>query len=733
MFKNIKNLITNILQEAYVLMQLESFFPPDNVSIGKGKKDQITKLLQEASSLLKEESIAPHDYASVKHRMLELELQRELQFLTELLNKSEQFTEAFLKRCQQRASDDTDSLGFHQEPFSATNCLYWQIADLCFTPSTMQEMMSILLPNVRHRVAIELSENVTIQEMREGRHQPEIKIEQGLASLTQKPKHSELAHYVIAEGCFLDVRDIIDFPLGTHSLLRKNLLDTSTPSANPLVRLDKLVQPLSVHNQFFRILQEDLDYYKNKGITPKSALEQLIQGLLLGGQRMTKSEYANATATMAVHRFIQYLEGLPEKVQQSLKESKGNHYSLDDVIKHQLVKTDLKEGTCVETAAGNLREILEAQKTNPLWTKPAAISPKDLKKLQDKYNKNSEAKPTEKEEFKLLSLPEHLLNQALVGIAPNNDSELIFLFLNFPTQWYGLLITHLMLNHPFRLLTKGIRQGFFSPEQRQALGKAILEELQQHDGKVIFEWALSTRDEGIIEQALERILLNKLSTYQFYGQPLWQILIEEYPILLQSVLKRLPSDLLEIMFKQTKNGFNAFMLVVVLQPGAISGLLTVIEKLPQKTQEDIFTQTDDSGNNALMLAILVHPQAIHRLLKSIKKLPQETQASIFNQVNDLRVNALMLVAEFQPSAIPELLKFIDTLSQETQNIIFTQQDDEGKTVLDYLSNQPELQQKILDLLPNNLVYKVRFFSGQRSSATRQEEPSKEVSNHCILV
>ncbi|KTD77150.1 hypothetical protein [Legionella waltersii] len=698
MLETIKNLMIKILQEASVVMPLESFWPQNTTSIGKEKKDQITKLLQEASSLLKEECIAPHDYASVKQRMLELELQGELEYLTKLLEEPEHFAEEFLKSCQDRAKDDTHSLGFHQEPLSATNSLYWQIAELCFAPSTMQEMLSILLPTVRYRVAIRLSDYVTKQEMRENRHQPEIKLEEGLASLTQKPVHSELAHYVIAEGCLLDVRDVIHFPLGTHSLLRKSLLDGSPSSANPLVRLDKLVQPLLEHNEFFRGLKYDLDCYEHKGIIPMRALEQLIQGLLLGSTHMTRSEYANATATLAVQRFIEYLEGLPEKVQQDLRKSKGDFYSLDDVIKRELVKD-----SCVETAAGHLNKILKAQKTNPLWTKPAAISPIDLKKLHDKYNKHSEEKPTEKEECKLLSLPEQLLNQALQGIAPKNYSELVFLFLNFPTQWYGLLLTHLMPQKPQNVLTQAIRQGYFSPEQQQALVKAILKQLQKrdaaNDGQAIFNWAQSTHDEGIIEQALEIIFLNELCRDQFYDQPLWHRLIKDHPLLLPSVFKRLPSNLLERMFKQKKEGYNALMLAVLHQPDAISDLLTVIEKFPQRTQEEIFTQTDDFGNNALMLAIPAHPEAIHRFIKLIKKLPQVTQTVIFKQVNDLSVNALMLAAKYRPNSILLFIAVIKKLPQETQDIISKQTDiDDNNSLMVAIRHQPSAIPDLLELI-----------------------------------
>ncbi|KTD77155.1 hypothetical protein [Legionella waltersii] len=775
MFETIKNLVTKILQEAYVVMQLESFWLPDTESIGKEKKDQITKLLQEASSLLKEERIPPYDCASLKQRILELELQGEVEYLTKLLEAPEHFAKKFLKRCRDRAEDDTYSLGFHQEPLSVTNRLYWQIAKVCFAPSTMQEMLSILLPTVRHRVAITLSDYVTKQEMRENRHQPEIKLEEGLASLTQKPVHSELAHYVIAEDCLLDLRDIIHFPLGTHSLLRKSLLDASTSSANPLVSLDQLVQSLFVHNEFFRGLQEDLDYYDNNGITPKRAVEQLIQGLLVGGEHMTGREYANATATLAVQRFIEYLEGLPEKVQQDLRESAGNTYSLDEVIKTQLIK-----GTCVETAAGHLNKILEAQKTNPLWTKPIAISPIELKKLHDKYNKNSEAIPTGKEDCTLLDLPEQLLNQALQGICPRSDSELALLFLNFPIQWYGLLLRHLMPQKPLAVLTQYIlRQGYFSPEQRQALGKAILKQLQKrdaaNDGQAIFNWALSTHDEGIIEQALERIFLNELCRDRFYGQPHWHRLIIECPLFLKSVFRRLPSDWIERMFKQKKEGYNALMLAALHQPDAISGLLTVIDKFPQSSQEDIFKETtclglnnlmiaamcnpnfiishfldvieslllvpqnifckqiDAGPYNSLMIAVLFQPKAVDALLKFIETLPKETQEIIFKQTDNLGGNVLMLAMKYQPKSIPPLLIAFKRLPKETLEIIFTQQDEEGKTVMDYLSHQPQFQQQILELLPNKVTYNARFFSDQSSSETRREESSKEESNYCTIV
>jgi hypothetical protein len=95
------------------------------------------------------------------------------------------------------------------------------------------------------------------------------------------------------------------------------------------------------------------------------------------------------------------------------------------------------------------------------------------------------------------------------------------------------------------LLTSYIKQGYFSPEQRQALGKELLKQVWEcYSGNVLstLSWALYTDDQGIFEQTLDmfqcqewtQAILTDESTY-----PILHELMDSSPERLLSLITHL--------------------------------------------------------------------------------------------------------------------------------------------------------------------------------------------------
>jgi hypothetical protein len=409
-----------------------------------------------------QKQIKAFDYASVKQRVMQLELLQELEFLLKLLDKPEQFISEFKKRCLDRSWDETHSIGFHQEPDSLINRLYKKTAYIYFEPQTIQELLTILLPEVKQCLTVRLSDDYegSYKEAFNNGFKPIIEV-QNLNEVPGIPIETELYHYIICDNLLLDTRDIAHFSLGSHCQFREWLLNN---------KLKKLADALYQHNQYFRRLKEDMDFYENKGITPRKALEQLIQGLLLGGSNMTGSEIASSSATVAISRFMNYLESLPTQVQDYLKQHKGQRYTLDDVIEKAL-----KVDHCVETAAVYLREIEQSCHSIPIWNTTHLTKLETLRSLQNNY-KTTHGISTLKEESTSTLLPEKFILQTIESITLNDYSDLIPLFLNFPLQWYALLLNHMRFKEPAKaimMLIQGISEKVFNQDQRQALGMAI--------------------------------------------------------------------------------------------------------------------------------------------------------------------------------------------------------------------------------------------------------------------
>ncbi|HAT8180701.1 TPA: hypothetical protein JA361_14920 [Legionella pneumophila] len=98
------------------------------------KFQNIRKLLNEVSEIANTPLVEAHNYGSVKQRVLHLELQSELHYLTKLIEEPRLFEERFKRRCQERFINEKEHLGIRQESLSATKDLLLDTNELVHFP-----------------------------------------------------------------------------------------------------------------------------------------------------------------------------------------------------------------------------------------------------------------------------------------------------------------------------------------------------------------------------------------------------------------------------------------------------------------------------------------------------------------------------------------------------------------------------------------------------------------------
>ncbi|MBA3536537.1 MAG: hypothetical protein H0T84_08005 [Tatlockia sp.] len=326
----------------------------------------IRQLLLDRTPLANQEIESPYDYTSLRECILQVELKQEIEALEDMLLDNSNFEENFKKRCTLREKDLEKSIPIHLMPKSATNELYWKIADLVFQPETMQDMLEIVLPSAQKQLKVDL-------DYASGIHNPTpiLELSDNLNEFKKhKPTMDVFIHYIDADGILFDARGIDCFPLRQQAALQSLLSEK-----HPL-----LCTRLYEHNAKLQGLALDILTLNHKGITPKAAIEQLIKGLTLGGEKMTGQPFAGKSAKEAVDRFFAWFNALPPIVQEQLRAFEGDDTNLGDIIDNELGK-----GTCVETAATHLNSILRKNSQEATLTLPPEMRPLDLKVLRDKY------------------------------------------------------------------------------------------------------------------------------------------------------------------------------------------------------------------------------------------------------------------------------------------------------------------------------------------------------------
>lgn len=458
----------------------------------------VTELLDKYAQMNKSQ-IEPYDITSLKRCMLLTELKQEIQILSNMIKTPDSFESQFKERCRWRMNNPDHTIPFSEMPNSQTNRLYWSIACILFNPQTMQDMLAIILPDLKTHVRMNLIEieSAEFKTRAERMRNLEVSLEETKLdeNFTSPPSQSDLCNYLILNNTLFDVHSISLLPLKLHSSLHK-VLKQKHPD---------LAEKLYTHNEACEELAFDIQMLNNQGITPKDAIRQLIRGLALGGSRLSGETYAKSCSNDAAKRFFEYFNGLPTETQVALREISCAYDFGTIITLGSVLYNDLGIGKCVEQTAAKLIQLLDRNSDIPFLNSPSIMTPDHLKELQNKYKTPNFLNSSKTSEPKF-RLPHQLMIESIKKISPRTHEELLLILFYFPPELYEALwknMNHLSISSDLIGLAQLIKQGLFdNPEQRQALARVIAKTYPQKSGNESITWAMATNDPIFLTEAL---------------------------------------------------------------------------------------------------------------------------------------------------------------------------------------------------------------------------------------
>lgn len=641
----------------------------------KEKACIIEQLLNDKAIEVFQASEVPHDFASIKKAVLQNELKQEMVALKTMLLDCDTFEMQFKARCFKRETDKEFAISCHDMPQSPSNSLYWEIALLVFEPNTMKEMLNIIAPSIRHQLKVDIdyfSHNTALHGIQVMK--PEVTLEQvnHLDALEKdKPILELFTHYVLSKACLFDIKNIAQFGLMQHGALQ-NQLTQSYPEFSTL---------LYQHNSTLQTLSKDIQIF-NKGITPKTAIEQLIQALVSGGEQMTGKPYASDAATAAAESFSQFFNALPIKTQETLRELKGDGVSLGEIIDKEMTK-----GQCVETISLNLNSILKHNKNQQILILPSAIGQRTLKELKDKYGPKHSI-IIQKEDLLVPYFPKHIINEVIEHITPSTLEELISLIIHFPPSFYDTLWQHLHFDEPKGVLDHLaylISVDYFEISQKQALARALT---KKYPIKATLFCAVKTGDLDFLHRVLEG-----------YPKKEWFIVVKEtdsndisllqyavwFPDFIKTLLHFLPEkERLKRLLITNSKGYSAFDYAIRL-PESLKVLLQLLSK------EDLRAVVQHN-NNALLYSAARYPKSLEILLSVYSA---EEQLTLIQKSDKDGKIMLHHVAKYPDS----LQAILNRYSEEERLDVVQIPDKNGKTPLYYAHESPQSLLILLSLYP----------------------------------
>lgn len=657
-------------------------------------KKHVISLLEELVNLIHWEAQAPYDYISLRDIIFQIELKQELEALGAMFRNPEQtFEEQFKKRCEWRATTPEQCISFDKVPESITNQLYWVIARRVFEPKTMKEVLRIVLGSEEMaHLRISFSDHLPKEALsvkateRYKFLEPVLEKVGYLDDLTKIPTMEALTHYVLFQGMIFDVADIANYPLHFHARLQHQL-NTKYPA---------FAKKLYSHNESLHALACDILLLNNKGIIPRTVLEQLIQGLELGGTRMTGNKYAGKSSIEAFMRFFTYFNALSLEMQKQLRALEGDNKNLGSIIDNEL-----ETGQCVETTAGYLKQIIERNSDHPVLNSPPEMTPEELLKLERKYkyNQGKTILDSKKEGLFSFELPTELTKEAIKGIAPVTLEDLIDLLLSFPPAFYNTLWEHVTLidaKKDLEELASCIQDNFFNQEQKQALVRAMIIHYQRfvQEESFLF-WAVKTNDPGIMHEALESVPKDKR----------WGAVLETdgccWTIVRHAVNNpELLKVILELLFKKhrlaavVRVADDYLWKVIHVVANNPESLKVILELLPERHRLLAIQVIGNHGRTVLHRAAR-NPEALKIILEF---LPLGQRLALL-QVADKDGGTALRMAE----KYPECFKITLPLLPDNQRLPAIQlaAAKDGNTVLHQTADDPDSLKVLLALIPEN--------------------------------
>lgn len=625
-------------------------------------------------NLLMIELITPHDYPSLKEHIVNLELREALDQLETMLASPETFEAAFQTHCNGRAIRNQNTLlDFSVTPSHQTNILYWNIARILFPSAKQKDMVRILLPQVTSVVHLELPDslptNLSIVELKKAmKALRPIPIRKPLVECDTEISPNGLEDFVISDQIIFDVRELshyrYDWQASLHDALHQDF--------------PELAQTLYAHNHTLHMLQDDILLLKHHGKAPRIAIENLVHGLQLGGQRFTGNMDAGMSAQIAYEVFFTYWNTLPESLCATLEALSGEG---TNTLKHVL--HSLKHGSCVETAAFHLQVILSNNKSAAELNTSPSLTDAEINDIKRKYNQLARSGfNTRKSSKEHKTLPPHLLKPALRAIGLDSIEDWLSLLLSFQPEMYGDLFEFVDLTHmsaPFKHLFSVIGQGFFNAEQCAGLGAGI----SRHPNILenIDELFIAIVDTKSVEM-LARFMT--IDTIQRISLPTKIIalkkVIDDFPFLITMLEKYTESERLELvlaLFDSVHPSVNAlksiFSLLTEPQREQVLAkpfgdykitllrsaahdpeqLRFILSCYPREQRLEVLKQSDAQGNT-LLFSVCQKIDAFHVVIECY---PEEQRLEIIKQRNLFGYTALSKAAPSDSELLKLLLTF----------------------------------------------------------------------------
>jgi ankyrin repeat protein len=653
--------------------------------------DQVRALITHYEALCPEGEGAIPDYPSLRAEVLGKELVRELGLLKEMLQTPEAFKAGLQNRLLERAGDQEHCASFECIPQSPANRMYWEMAMEVFAPQTLGALLAYLSPNTKRVVVADIDEEAIAlraqdnaeltHKLKELQDNLPLKLEEKAfkaEDFPEAPRHARLGELILVEGCLFDVARISQFPLKTSSDLL-SALEAQHP---------KLFVKLLNHNEAMRGLKADVALFRNNAFTPREALVRLCKGLRLGGARMTGKGFASTAAEGALKEFFDYFLALPKALGAEIKALSGGRKSMEQVFRE-----DLDKGHCVETTASDIEGILQANPGNKALNNPPNLSLEARTLLIKKYRK--ERPCAQNLDFiSLEDLPKKELLGVLKKIKPNTAEELITLLINFPPEFYAVLLGGLLDKEGKQSvltdLGEALTKGFFNPEQKKALAYALgknhpLAPIHFFTASPGFsDWSFVV---DVLSVVPEPHRLEAVKVKNKFGQTVLHS-VANNPESLKAILSLVPEkERLEGV--KVKNQFGDTVLhLVANNPELLKAILSLY---PEEERLEAVKVQDDGGNTVLH-HVAKNPESLKTVLSLY---PEEERLEAVKVQNKSGDTLLHLAADN-----PESLKAILSLYPEEERLEAVKAKNKyGETVLHKAADNPESLKAILSLYP----------------------------------
>lgn len=402
----------------------------------------------------------------------------------------------------------------------------------------------------------------------------------------------------------------------------------------------------------WEVLEQDI--LLSFGQSPREALSALCKGLILGGERITGQLYAGESAHQACKRFTIYWNHLSSEFKQQLNQLKDAHGASLSEILHVL----LEKGGCVETAAAQLKSLLDSAENAELLDIACHIQPETKAAIALKYSseRNPQGIITDGQEV-IDTLPQPYLSQSLAQINLRSLDDFLSLLIKFPTNFYATLLSSIQFKdanffEELRLLTE---EHILSPEQSAALSDAIENHLPNINAVLIH--AITTDQSALFEEKLTALsleeakkvleardqrgdtLLHRLASkpeflrviFKLYNSPEERMRLLHIPGMigqtivhramrnlpaLQILLNACPSDEFKLKLFTCNQSMKPILIEATRYPEALTALLHSLSD-PENRLKAIQTPLYKGESLLHLDDVLTHPQCIQAILNTL--------------------------------------------------------------------------------------------------------------------